>query len=206
LLWETVSEALNSKRILDQSSPWSNKQDQVIISPKITLSQDPTLSPHNCPFDDEGTPTQKLSLITLGHLKTVYSDRKRARQLGLNSTGNGFRAGLGTYPSPSLVNLIVEAGDGDLSQFIQQIDTGLLIDQVLGERADISGDISVNIDLGYRIEKGKVIGRVKDTMVSGNIYTALQEIQQIGADRRWNGSCYTPSLQVGGLTVVGGGY
>ncbi|TVR10820.1 MAG: TldD/PmbA family protein, partial [Phormidium sp. GEM2.Bin31] len=62
---------------------------------------------------------------------------------------------------------------------------------------------SVNVALGYRVEKGEVLGRVKDTMVSGNVYTALREVIRLGGDARWNGSCYTPSILVDGLSVTG---
>jgi PmbA protein len=41
-------------------------------------------------------------------------------------------------------------------------------------------------------------------MVSGNVYQALQQVLHIGGDRRWSGSCYTPSLMVDGLSVVTG--
>ena len=45
------------------------------------------------------------------------------------------------------------------------MDDGLIVDQMLGGGSGISGDFSINIDLGYRVQNGQVIGRVKDTMV-----------------------------------------
>jgi PmbA protein len=59
------------------------------------------------------------------------------------------------------------------------------------------------VDLGYRIENGEIIGRVKDTMVAGNVYTILKQILALGSDLQWNGSCYTPSVLVDGVSVVG---
>jgi PmbA protein len=173
------------------------------MSEKLTLSQQPNREPYSCPFDDEGTPTKFLSLIEGGRVKEFYSDLTTARLLKTPPTGNGFRPGLGVYPMPDLVNLIVAPGEGTLEDLISQIDEGLVIDQILGHGADISGDFSVNIDLGYRIEKGKITGRVKDTMVTGNVYTALQNLIALASDNQWNGSCYTPSLIVDSLSVVG---
>ncbi|MFM6280075.1 MAG: metallopeptidase TldD-related protein, partial [Dolichospermum sp.] len=46
-------------------------------------------------------------------------------------------------------------------------------------------------------------GRVKDTMVAGNVYTALKQVVELGGDADWNGSCYTPSLIVEGLSITG---
>lgn len=201
-LWGTVASALNGKLVLEKSSPWSDKLGDVVLSDLITLSQQPSLSPYDYPFDDEGTLTQFLSLIEKGRIQQFYCDRTTARSLNTETTGNGFRPSLGRYPTPDLVNLIIESGKGTLEDLIAQMDHGIIIDQILGGEPDISGDFSINIDLGYRVEKGKITGRVKDTMVAGNVYTALKQIITLGSDRIWNGSCYTPSLIVDGLSVI----
>lgn len=204
LLWGNVSSALNAKRVKENSSPWSNLQQELVISEQITLRQQPDLQPYNCPFDDEGMPTQKLDLITNGVLSQFYCDRNMARELSLKPTGNGFRPGLDSYPSPSLVNLVVTPGGKSFSELIRQLDNGIIVDQMLGGGADISGDFSVNVDLGYRVEKGKITGRIKDTAIAGNVYQILKRIVALGSDSLWNGSCYTPSLIVEGISVVGG--
>ncbi|MDJ0845453.1 TldD/PmbA family protein [Crocosphaera sp.] len=203
MLWDTVSDALNSKMVLEKASPWSEKLGETVISESLTLSQQPNFQPYTCPFDDEGTLTQPLSLITKGRLNQFYSDRTRGRLLGLKSTGNGFRSSLGSYPTPSLINLIVEPGHKNFNELMQQLDQGIIVDQILGGGADISGDFSVNIDLGYRVKNGKVTGRVKDTMVTGNVYQTLKEIVALGNDNRWIDACFTPSLLVEGLSVTG---
>ncbi len=202
LFWETVISALNGKRVWEQSSPWSDSEGKQVLSQQISLYQDPTLPPDGCPFDDEGMPTQCLSLIDEGQLKQFYRDRAMGRLLGTGSTGNGFRATLGGYPSPALVNLIVSKGQGELQDLIAQLSEGLVVDQLLGGDATLAGDFSANIELGYRIKNGEIVGRVKDTMVAGNIYTALNQLIQLGGDRENNGSFQTPSLVVDGLSVV----
>lgn len=202
LFWDTLVSALNGKRVWEGSSPWSECLNQQVISPKITLFQDPTQLPERCPFDDEGTPTQKLMLIHQGQLEQFYSDRAIGRLLQTKTTGNGFRPSLGRYPTPGLVNLIVDPGQGQLQDLISQLDEGLVIDQLLGEDADLSGEFSANIELGYRIQNGEITGRVKDTMVAGNIYTALNHLMAIGGDSEINGAYKTPSLVVDGLSVV----
>ncbi|MDJ0508867.1 MAG: TldD/PmbA family protein [Crocosphaera sp.] len=202
LFWDTVADALNSKMVLEKASPWSNKLGQQVISEGLTLSQQPQREPYTCPFDDEGTRGQRLSLITEGRLQEFYSDRTRARLLGTRSTGNGFRPSLGSYPTPSLINLVVEPGDRGFNDLIKHLDRGLIVDQILGGGADISGDFSINVDLGYGVSNGEITGRVKDTMVSGNVYQALQQIIALGCDNRWIESYYTPSLIIEGLSVT----
>ena len=203
LLWDIVSSALNGKRVKEKSSPWSSQHQQLVVSKSISLSQQPDRQPYDCPFDDEGMPTQKLELITQGRLNQFYGDRTIARELNLQPTGNGFRSDLDSYPSPALVNLIVTPGDSSFSELIAKLDNGIIVDQMLGGGADISGDFSVSLDLGYRVENGKVTGRVKDTAISGNVYQILKEVVALGSDSIWNGSCFTPSIIVEGISVTG---
>lgn len=202
MLWGTVQAALNAKRVLEGASPWTERIGKLVVSPFLTLYQDPQAGPYSCPFDDEGTPTQPMVFIQNGELQNFYCDRATASQLGTFSTGNGFRPGLGSYPTPGLFNFLIQPGSGSLPELIELLDDGLIVDQMLGG-SGISGDFSINVDLGYRVQNGQVIGRVKDTMVAGNVYTALKQLAKLGSDTDWNGSCYTPSLIVEGLSTTG---
>jgi PmbA protein len=202
LLWDTVQAAINGKQVIEGASPWLDRLGKPVISEQITLSQTPEIGPYSCPFDDEGTATRRLKLIDRGILQLFYADKTVGKVLGSGSTGNGFRPGLGSYPTPGLVNLAIVPGKFSLEELISQVDQGLIIDQVLGGGAGISGDFSVNVDLGYAVRRGEVIGRVKDTMVSGNVYTALKNIIALGNDPDWNGPCSTPSILLEGLSVT----
>ncbi len=205
MLWETVQAALNGKLVFEGASPWSDRLGQKVVSPLLTLTQAPDRGPFSCPFDDEGSPTRTLTFIHEGKLKLFYADRTIGRQLGSGSTGNGFRSGLGSYPTPDLVNFTVAPGTMSFDELVKHLDSGIIIDQILGSGAGMSGDFSINVELGYRVKKGEIVGRVKDTMVSGNVYTALKQVVAIGADIDWNGPCHTPSLIVEGLSVTGRG-
>lgn len=203
MLWGTVQAAMNGKQVVERASPWSDRLGEVVTSETITISQQPNQGPFSCPFDDEGTPTQFITFIKDGILQLFYTDRKIGRLLGSGTTGNGFRPGLGSYPTPGLFNLLIQPGQRSLADLIETLDHGIIVDQMLGGGAGISGDFSVNVDLGYRVERGQVVGRVKDTMVAGNVYTALKNLVELGGDAEWNGSCFTPSVIVEGLSTTG---
>lgn len=204
MLWSTLQLALSGKRAMERSSPWSDGLGQQMTSKDITLLQDPNQGPFSCPFDDEGTPTQRLVFIDQGVLALFYCDRTVGRQLGGQSTGNGFRPGLGSYPTPSLYNTVIQPGVKSLQELIGTIDYGIVVDQVLGGGSGISGEFSVNIDLGYLINRGEMVGRIKDTMLAGNTYLALKEGVDLGNDNDWNGSCQTPSVLVNSLSITSG--
>ncbi len=202
LLWTTVEAALSSKRVIESASPWSDRLCEPVVSPLLTLLQDPHIGPFGCPFDDEGISTRRVEFIREGELQLFYTDRTTGRQLGCGSTGNGFRPGLERYPTPGLFNLIVVPGDDSFEALVEEIQDGLIVDQFLGDSGSISGDFAISVDLGYRVKKGKIVGRVKDTLVSGNVYDALNQVIALGNDAAWHGSCCTPSILVNGLSVT----
>jgi PmbA protein len=203
LLWGTVQSALNGKRVVEGASPWSERLGQPVVSSGITLLQDPQAGPYSCPFDDEGSLTQRQVLLQQGVLQGFYCDRKVGRQLGCGTTGNGFRPGLGSYPLPGLLNLLIEPGQQSLPALMATLDHAIVVDQVLGSDAGISGELSINVELGYYLKQGEILGRVKDTMVAGNVYTALKHLIALSKERLWNGSCYTPAIAVDSLSVTG---
>ena len=85
---------------------------------------------------------------------------------------------------------------------------GLVIEQLMGaEQGNIlGGDFSGNVLLGYKVENGKIVGRVKNTMVSGNVYQLLKEITAIGSEARWvGGFLQTPHLYCPSLSVASKG-
>ncbi len=203
MLWGTIQAAMNGKQVLERASPWSDCLGQLVTDPDITISQIPSAGPFSCPFDDEGTATRPITFIQDGVLQLFYTDRTIGQRLGSGTTGNGFRPSLGSYPTPGLFNFIIQPGSKSLEALIASLDTGLVVDQMLGGGAGISGDFSVNVELGYWVKKGQIRGRVKDTMVSGNVYSDLKNLVELGGDAEWNGSCLTPSLIVEGLSVTG---
>ena len=87
----------------------------------------------------------------------------------------------------------------------QDIKLGLVVEQLMGASQGnvLNGDFSGNVLLGYKIENGEITGRVKDTMVSGNVYQVLKEIEALGKDARWvGGFLRTPCIYCSNLAVA----
>ena len=205
LLWGVVAIAMSGRQVQQKATPWLDKNGQQVISDIFTVTQHPNFGVYSSPFDDEGTPTQEVTWIDRGVLQGFYGDIRTCQDLGIAPTGNGFRGDLGNYPSPGLFNLAIAASQtiqGDILELAATLKNGLIVDQVLGDDMDVSGDFSINVDLGYRVKNGKIIGRVKDTMLSGNVYTALNRVIAVGSDRQWHGSLYVPAMIVEGLSVT----
>ena len=88
---------------------------------------------------------------------------------------------------------------------VGDIKEGLVVEMLMGaEQGNIlGGDFSGNVLLGYKVESGKIVGRVKDTMVSGNVFPLLKNMAAIGSETRWVGSLVeTPPLYFPSLSVA----
>ena len=49
----------------------------------------------------------------------------------------------------------------------------------------LSGAFSKNVYLGYKVEKGKVVGRINNVIIAGNAFEVLRGIVAISNNVRW---------------------
>ena len=150
-----------------------------------------------------GVPSQRTPLIEGGRVANFFYDLQTAALAGTKSTGNGNRNG--GLPTPSPTTLVIAPGKTSFDEMVSDIKEGLVIEQLMGaEQGNIlGGDFSGNVLLGFKIENGKIVGRVKDTMVSGNVYQVLKEVTAIGSKPEWvGGFVYTPHIYCPRLSVA----
>lgn len=193
-----LEKGLNGKNVAKKTSPLAGKLQRKILDERITLHDDGTLAgaSNTAPFDDEGTPTQHTLLIERGVLKNYLLDLRSAQDLNMNPTGNAARIRRLYFskiytelPAPSTTSLILKGGERQFDEILDSLDDAVMIDQLIGLSmgTQLSGDFSGNIALGYKIENGKIAGRVKDCMLAGNIYELLGEkhLVELSQDQRW---------------------
>ncbi|WP_245395565.1 TldD/PmbA family protein [Anthocerotibacter panamensis] len=176
----------SGQSVVQKSSPLADKVGEHLFDPRLTVYEDPTQGVGRRRVDDEGTATQTKALIENGVVKGFYWDRTWAQRAGCAPTGNGLRGGLGR-PTPRLVNLCITPGDATFAQMVNSLKEGIIVDQVLGagQSNQLAGEFSVNLDLGYKVEHGEIVGRVKNTMVAGNLFIAGQALEVIGSEPEW---------------------
>ncbi len=195
---------LSGQAVAQKSSPLAEKVGEKLFDERLTIFEDPNIGASACVFDDEGTPTSRKVLIEQGVVKEFYWDRRWAARAGCEPTGNGFRGGL-SRPSPGLVNGCMTPGKTSVEDLIAGMEEGLIIEQVLGagQSNQLAGEFSVNLDLGYKVEKGEIVGRVKNTMVAGSIFEAFKNLVDLGDKPEWVGSsAYLPCLLFDQLGVA----
>ena len=198
--------AFNGKTVLEGASPIGNKLGQPVFDEKLSLWDDPTIPycPGSRPCDDEGIPSQRTPLIEQGVVASFLYDLQTAALAHTRSTGNGNR-GRGGLPAPSPSAFIIAPGNTTFDEMVNDIKEGLVVEQLMGAGQGniLGGDFSGNVLLGYKVENGKIVGRVKDTMVSGNIYQLLKQIAAIGSEAKWvGGFLNTPPLYFPSVSVA----
>ena len=198
--------AFNGKTVLEGASPIGNKLGQPVFDKKLSLSDDATVAyrPGSRPCDDEGIPSQRTPLVEQGVVASFLYDLQTAALAGTTSTGNGRRS-RGGLPTPSPNAFMITPGNTSLDEMVKDIKEGLVVEQLMGAGQGnvLGGDFSGNVLLGFKVEGGRIVGRVKDTMVSGNIYQLLKEITAIGSDPKWvGGFLNTPSIYCTNVSVA----
>jgi PmbA protein len=196
--------AFNGKVVLEGASPLGNKLGEQVFDKKFSLHDDATIAyrPGSRPFDDEGVTSKRLPLIEEGIPRNFFYDLKTAALAHTSSTGHAGRGG--GLPSPSPSSFVVNSGEASFEDMLADVKEGLLIEVVMGASQGniLGGDFSGNVLLGYKIENGRIAGRVKDTIVFGNVYELLKDIAAIGSDGKWvGGRLYIPSIYCPALSV-----
>jgi len=188
LMWRLAS-ATNGKNIYEGKSPVSERLGDEMFDRQLTVYNDPLNDqfPGARSFDDEGTPCRYFPVVENGVLKNFYYDLHYADKLNASPTGHGFRSAMGgsdsiaTKPTPSLDHGFIKPGDKSLSELIGSIDRGIIIAGVLGAHSGNipNGDFSMGLSPGLYVEKGEIVGNVKDAMVAGNIYEVMKNVLAI---------------------------
>jgi PmbA protein len=154
------------------------------------------------PFDGEGLPTRRNTLLERGRLASWLLDCYSARKLGMASTGSAAR-GAGSAPSVAPTNLWFEPGTRTQDEIIADTPRGLLVTELIGMGFNpVTGDYSRGA-AGLWIENGEIAHPVEEITIAGNLGQMLRDVDAVGSDLLWLGRVASPSLRVARMTVAG---
>ncbi|MBN1153220.1 MAG: TldD/PmbA family protein, partial [Dehalococcoidia bacterium] len=198
--------AFNGKNVLEKSSRLAGRQGEQVFTSALSLWDDSTIDgrPTTSPFDAEGVASRRVPLIEAGVVGEFLFDLQTGAEAGMATTGSGRRADARSQVRPGMGAFVVGEGDTSFKQMLGAIQEGLVVEELIGAGQGnlLSGDFGGNVLLGYKVEHGKIVGRVKDTMIAGNIIDALSRDVVIGNDSRWvGGNLRTPSILCDGISV-----
>ncbi len=168
-LIRAIGMGLSGRRVAKGESPLAGKLSERIAHESLTLIDDPLtdFAVGAREIDDCGVPTRRMAVIEQGVLKSYLYDWDSAHLAGAEATG---------HTNCVLTSPVLKAGRHEQQELISAMGEGLFVRSLagFGQGNIINGDFAANVALGWRIENGRLTGRVKDTMISGNLYEILR--------------------------------
>ena len=132
-------------------------------------------------YDDEGVKTRKNYLIKEGKLTGRLHSRETAAKLGEDVTGNARAISYQYSPIVRMTNTYIEPGSETVKNMIESIDNGLYVIGDLGGSTDLE-KFGFAAQKAYTIKNGKLGKLVRDTILSGNVFETLANIDMISGD------------------------
>lgn len=200
-----IGVSVNGTTIEKKTSRFVDSLGEKLFDERLTLVDDPFHQdgPGGGLYDGEGVPTQKRAFIEKGVLNGFMHTLSTAKRCGHQPTGNAQRS-VSSQPSPGMHNLVMAGGNDPLSELMARAQGGLYISQLLGTFTSnfLAGQVSGNISLGFLVDGGKRVGRVKNCALNVNTFDLLKSaIIGISKEREWVGGRYLPWLLVDGVQI-----
>ncbi len=207
---------LTGQTLKDGRSFMAGRFGEQVTGPRFSLWDDAldarTLA---IPFDVEGTPKQRVSLVEAGVAKAVVHDRQSAKWFATDSTGHAAdprRYTVGGHAG----NLTMAGGDAKREQLIRAVKRGVLITRFHytntpdPKRATMTGTTR---DGTFLIEDGRItraLANVRYTMSALDLFSGIELLGPQRLARDWwssNGMgsivCLCPPIKVARATITG---
>jgi len=154
------------------------------------------------PFDGEGLPTRKTTVVERGVLTSYLLDTYSGRKLGLASTGNASR-GVGESPSVGPTNFYLVPGTTGPSEIIRSVREGLFVTELIGFGVNmVTGDYSRGA-AGFWIEHGELAYPVEEITIAGNLKQMFADIEMVGSDLEFRSRIASPTIKIREMMIAG---
>lgn len=197
--------AIHGERVLQGASFLAQKMDQKIASELVTVIDDGTRPKGlaSKPFDGEGVPTQKRTIIDKGVLKSFMYNTMVAKRAGVKSTGNAERGSSRTIPRIGPHNFYMESGESSPEEILKATKKGLYLKGVTGYGINpVNGHFSGGAS-GFWVENGKIAFPVKGLTIAGKADEMLNGIDMVGNDLDLFKSFTSPTFRIKILQIGG---
>lgn len=198
---------LNGRLLQDGQSPLAKRVGTEVASPLMTIRDQPhgANTPQRRRVDDEGTPTQSLTLIDAGIATDAFHDHASAVSGGAPSNGHGIRRGWSGAVTPGLLMPEVSPGSASVEALIAEVDEGVYIEEPMTGifTANIAtGEFSAVLPFAYYIKSGAIDHALPNVTVSGNILNIVQQIEAVGRDIAETAVGFYAPIRAGGITCA----
>jgi PmbA protein len=197
--------AINGERVLQGASFLGGKVGEQIASDLLTIVDDGTRAKGmaSSPFDGEGVPTQRRTIIDRGVLQGFLYNTMVASRAGVESTGNASRGGYSSLPGIGPHAFYVLNGETDPEEILRSTRNGLYLKGVTGYGINpVSGNFSGGAQ-GFWIENGRLAFPVMGLTIAATADQMLNGIDLLGNDLDMNRTTTAPTFRIREMQVGG---
>jgi len=190
-LGSALGNCVGGGAIIAGTSPWKDKIGEIVADERISVSYDPF---HERIINGErlqdGYLACKQDIIKDGRLAAFALGEYAALKTGLPRAG-------------STSNMVIAPGSESVDGLTAGIERGILINRFSGGSMAPNGDFSGVAKNSFLIEKGKIVGAVSETMVSGNMLDMLVNVAGVSSEVDCGGGSVIPWAAFNGVTISG---
>ena len=141
-------------------------------------------------YDDEGVPATKTYLVREGELVGRLHSRETAAKMGEKPTGNARAINYRFPPIVRMTNTYIEPGSASFDEIIADIKEGVYAKNWFGGTTSMEM-FTFSAGEAYMIRHGKLAEPLRPVVLTGNVFTTLDNIDAIGNDLEMNqgGGC-----------------
>jgi TldD protein len=208
-LHEALGHASEGDLVTSKESVLEGRVGETIANENVTMYDDGAIAGgYQVPFDDEGVPKTKTTIIERGRLHGFLLSRDTAPELQLEPTGNARAQNFENKPIVRMTNVYMQPGDFAFQDLVREIDYGFYVRGrgSLGGQVDVGGGtFTFRAGPSYLIEKGEVKHMVRAVTLAGKILETLRTINAVGKDFSVTTSVFGGCGKDGQLAKVGDG-
>ena len=141
-------------------------------------------------YDDEGTPASVTPLVRQGELVGRLHSRETAGKLDENPTGNARSINYAFPPIVRMTNTKIEAGEATFEDLLEGVSDGVYVKNWYGGMTQHEM-FTFSSGEAYMIRNGNVEEPIRPVMLTGNLFSTLENLDGVGNDIGMNqgGGC-----------------
>jgi len=205
---------MSAMAVQEERSWMNDRMGKQAMNPLVSIWDDGN-DPIGCPlpFDYEGVPRRRVSIVEKGVVGSPLYDTYTARKEDKRSTGHATPGGWGIGPFP--FNLFMAGGESTVDEMIQSTERGLYIATFWYTRPMHPRDAVITgmtRDGVFMIENGEITYPVKNLRFTQSYVEALANVEMVSRKTRqatWefeqgvNFTSRVPALKIGAFNFTG---
>lgn len=183
--------ALMDGSIIGEKSKLKDKLNEKVASPKLHWFSNPRSVSVGSALTADGFVAEDMPIIEGGilknHMLSQYGAKKTGRERSNNYGGH----------------YVILPGEVHYDDMIKNIEKGILLCRFSGGNPSGDGTFSGIAKNSFLIENGKIVRPITETMISGNLFSLLEDIKGISKETMDSGQHHLPWIHSTNTTISG---